>query len=75
MLPFNDITKGICTPAAMNRMAALQLFTKDMPDVQRQFWYPYENNRVVNQSNEDLARRIPACIRYPCGSSVVPRTA
>lgn len=73
VIPFNDITKVIYTPATMNRMATLQLFTKDMPDVQRKFWYPYENNMVVvNQSNEDLAQKILAYIRDPYGSNVVP---
>ena len=44
-----------------------------MPDVQRKFWYPYENNMVVvNQSNEDLAQKILAYIRDPYGSNVVP---
>ena len=73
VIHFNDITKVIYTPATMNRMATLQLFTKDMPDVQRKFWYPYENNMVVvNQSNEDLAQKILAYIRDPYGSNVVP---
>ena len=40
LIPFRDITKVVYTPATMNRMATLQLFTKDMPDVQRKFWYP-----------------------------------
>jgi hypothetical protein len=57
----------------MNRMATLQLFTKDMPDVQRRFWYPYENNMVVvNQTNEDMARKVAAYIADPYGSNVVP---
>ena len=73
VIPFNDITKVVYTPATMNRMATLQLFTKDMPDVQRKFWYPYENNMVVvNQSNEDLAQKILAYIRDPYGSNVIP---
>ena len=60
-------------PASMNRMATLQLFTKDMPDVQRRFWYPYENNMVVvNQTNEDMARKVAAYIADPYGSNVVP---
>lgn len=72
-IDFNDITKVVYTPATMNRMATLQLFTKDMPDVQRRFWYPYENNMVVvNQSNEDLAQKILAYIRDPYGSNVIP---
>lgn len=73
VIPFNDITKVVYTPATMNRMATLQLFTKDMPDVQRKFWYPYENNMVVvNQTNEDLAQKILAYIRDPYGSNVIP---
>ncbi len=73
VIPFNDILKVVYTPATMNRMATLQLFTKDMPDVQRKFWYPYENNMVVvNQSNEELAQKILAYIRDPYGSNVVP---
>ena len=73
LIPFRDITKVVYTPATMNRMATLQLFTKDMPDVQRKFWYPYENNMVVvNQSNEDLAQKILAYIRDTYGSNVIP---
>ena len=73
VIPFNDITKVVYTPATMNRMATIQLFTKDMPDVQRRFWYPYENNMVVvNQTNEDLAQKILAYIRDPYGSNVIP---
>ena len=73
IIPFNDIIKVVYTPATMNRMATLQLFTKDMPDVQRKFWYPYENNMVVvNQSNEELAQKVLAYIRDPYGSNVVP---
>ena len=73
VIPFNDIIKVVYTPATMNRMATLQLFTKDMPDVQRKFWYPYENNMVVvNQSNQELAQKVLAYIRDPYGSNVVP---
>ena len=73
IIPFNDITKVVYTPASMNRMATLQLFTRDMPDVQRRFWYPYENNMVVvNQTNEDMARKVAAYIADPYGSNVVP---
>ncbi len=73
IIPFNDITKVVYTPATMNRMATIQLFTKDMPDVQRRFWYPYENNMVVvNQTNEDLAQKVAAYIADPYGSNVVP---
>lgn len=73
IIPFNDITKVVYTPATMNRMATIQLFTKDMPDVQRRFWYPYENNMVVvNQTNEELAQKVASYIADPYGSNVVP---
>ena len=73
VIPFNDITKVVYTPATMNRMATIQLFTKDMPDVQRRFWYPYENNMVVvNQTNEELAQKVAAYIADPYGSNVIP---
>ncbi len=73
IIPFNEITKVVYTPATSARMATLQLFTKDMPDVQRKFWYAYENNMVVvHQSNEDLAQKILAYIRNPYGSNVIP---
>ncbi len=73
VIPFNDITKVVYTPASSTRMASLQLFTKDMPDVKRKFWYAYENNMVVvHPSNEELAQKVIKYIQNPYGSNVIP---
>lgn len=72
-IKFTDITKVVYTPASSMRLASLQIFTKDMPDVKRSFWYPYENNMVVvHPGTEDLAQKILEYLRNPYGSNVVP---
>lgn len=73
MIPFNDIIKVVYTPATTVRHACLQLFTKDMPEVKRSYWYAYENNLVVvHPSTEDIAQKVIEFLRNPNGSNVVP---
>lgn len=72
-IPFTSIEKIIFTPATPMRHASLQLFTKEMPDVKRSFWYPYENNMVVvHPSTEEIALKIFEYIKDPYGSNVIP---
>lgn len=73
IIPFTSIEKVVFTPASSTRHASLQLFTKEMPDVKRSFWYPYENNMVVvHPSTEEVAQKIFDYIRDPYGSNVIP---
>lgn len=73
VIPFNDIIKIVYTPATSVRHACLQLFTKDMPEVKRSYWYAYENNLVVvHPSTEEIAQKVIEFLRNPNGSNVVP---
>ena len=72
-IPFTSIEKVVYTPASTARNASLQLFTKEMPNVKRSFWNPYENNMVVvHPGGEDLAQKAVEFIRDPYGSNLVP---
>jgi len=72
-IPFTSIDKVVYTPATTARNASLQLFTKEMPNVKRSFWNPYENNMVVvHPGAEDLAMQVAEYIRDPYGSNLVP---
>ena len=73
VIPFNEITKVVYTPATVLRHASLQLFTKDMPNVKRSFWYAYENNLVVvHPSTDELAHKVMEFIQNPNGSNIIP---
>lgn len=72
-IPFTSIRDVVYTPATPMRMACLQLFTKEMPEVKKSYWYAYENNLVVvHPGNEELAQKIRQYILNPKGSDVVP---
>ena len=72
-IPFTSIDKVVYTPASTARNASLQLFTKEMPNVKRSFWNPYENNMVVvHPGSEELAMQVAEYIRDPYGSNLVP---
>ncbi|MBP3318784.1 MAG: hypothetical protein J6K94_02160, partial [Ruminiclostridium sp.] len=72
-IPFTSIEKVVYTPASTARNASLQLFTKEMPNVKRSFWNPYENNMVVvHPGSEELAMQAAEFIRDPYGSNLVP---
>lgn len=73
VIPFNEITKIVYTPATVLRHATLQLFTKDMPNVKRSIWYAYENNLVVvHPSTDELAHKVMEFIQNPNGSNIIP---
>lgn len=73
VIPFTSIQNVVYTEATPTRMASLQLFTKEMPEVKRSYWNPYENNMVVvHPGNEDLAQKIRTYLLNPKGSDVVP---
>ena len=58
-IPFTSIRDVVYTPATPVRMACLQLFTKEMPEVKKSYWYAYENNLVVvHPGAEDLAQKV-----------------
>lgn len=72
-IPFTSIRDVVYTPATPVRMACLQLFTKEMPEVKKSYWYAYENNLVVvHPGAEDLAQKVREYILNPKGSDVVP---
>jgi hypothetical protein len=73
VIPFTSIQDVVYTPATGLRYATLQLITKEMPEVKRSFWYPYENNMVVvHPEVDDVAQKCRAYILDPHGSNVVP---
>ena len=73
VIPFTSIQDVIYTPPTAMRLACLQLITKEMPDVKKNYWYAYENNLVVvHPSTEELAHKVRAYILNPKGSDVVP---
>lgn len=73
VIPFTSIRDVVYTPATPMRMACLQLFTKEMPEVKKSYWYAYENNLVVvHPGAEDLAQKVREYILNPKGSDVVP---
>ena len=58
---------------SIDKVVYLQLFTKEMPNVKRSFWNPYENNMVVvHPGSEELAMQVAEYIRDPYGSNLVP---
>ena len=72
-IPFTSIEKVVYTPATTVRNASLQLFTKEMPNVKRSFWNPYENNMVVvHPGGEEIAQKAVEFIKDPYGSNIVP---
>jgi hypothetical protein len=73
VIPFTSILDVVYTPPTTMRFATLQLITKEMPNVKRSAWYPYENNMVVvHPEVDDVAQKCRAYILDPHGSNVVP---
>lgn len=73
VIPLDSIRDVVYTPPTSMRHACLQLFTKEMPDVKKSYWYAYENNLVVvHPTTEDLAQTIREYLLNPKGSNVVP---
>ena len=73
VIPFDSITKVVYIPAKNMANGSLQIFTREMPDVKRNFWYAYENNLVVvHPSTVELAKKIQRYITNPSTSDVPP---
>lgn len=72
-IPFTSITNVVFTPPHNMANGSLQLFTKEMPDVKRNYWYAYENNLiVVHPSTLDLAKKVQEYILNPSAVTIPP---